>query len=78
MDLYPIFGLTMSESEHHSLDTENRRRADDHSIRIALLEQSTESIRTQLQAINGNMSKLVWLVFSALIVAVLKLVLVGA
>ena len=56
------------------LTTEDRRKADDHSIRIALLEQSMESIKQQLQGINANMSKLVWLVFTALIVAVLKMV----
>jgi hypothetical protein len=56
------------------LTAEDRRKSDDHSIRIALLEQSMESIKLQLQGINANMSKLVWLVFTALIVAVLKMV----
>ena len=51
-----------------------RRITDDHSIRIALLEQSMEAIKVQLKGINENMSKLVWLVFTALIMAVLKLV----
>lgn len=55
---------------------DERRNVTDHGIRIALLEQSMESIKIQLQGINTNMSKLVWLVFTALIVAVLKLVLV--
>lgn len=55
----------------------DRRENSDHSIRIALLEQGMESIKTQLKGINDNMHKLVWLVFSALIVAVLKLVMIG-
>lgn len=54
-----------------------RREEDDHAIRIALLEQGMDSIKKQLTGINGNMSKLVWLVFSALIIAVLKLVVLG-
>jgi hypothetical protein len=58
-------------------DGQDRRAVDDHAIRIALLEQGMESIKNQLQGINGNMSKLVWLVFSALILAVLKLVIIS-
>lgn len=67
----------MQQSNEYLLTSEDRRRADDHSIRIALLEQSMESIKQQLQGINANMSKLVWLVFTALIVAVLKLIIIG-
>ena len=58
-------------------DGDERRSNGDHAIRIALLEQGMGSIKTQLQGINANMNKLVWLVFSALILAVLKLVIVG-
>jgi hypothetical protein len=53
-----------------------RRQQSDHAIRIALLEQSMESIKVQLKGINENMSKLVWLVLTALIVAVLKLIII--
>ena len=67
----------MQQSTEYLLTSEDRRRADDHSIRIALLEQSMESIKQQLQGINANMSKLVWLVFTALIIAVLKLIIIG-
>ena len=67
----------MQQSNEYLLTNEDRRRADDHSIRIALLEQSMESIKQQLQGINANMSKLVWLVFTALIIAVLKLIIIG-
>lgn len=59
-----------------SLDDTTRKKTDDHSIRIALLEQGMDSIKDQLKAINGNMGRLVWLVFSALILAVLKLVVI--
>jgi hypothetical protein len=58
-------------------DGNERRQQADHAIRIALLEQSMESIKNQLKGINENMSKLVWLVFSALILAVLKLLFIG-
>ena len=53
-----------------------RRQQSDHAIRIALLEQSMESIKVQLKGINENMSKLVWLVLTALIIAVLKLIII--
>jgi hypothetical protein len=56
---------------------EDRRKSDaDHSIRIALLEQGMESIKNQLKGINENMTKLVWLIFSALILAILKTILI--
>jgi hypothetical protein len=75
----------MSNDNHHNgssqFDTDwtgnERRQQSDHAVRIALLEQSMESIKVQLKGINENMSKLVWLVFTALIVAVLKLVIIG-
>ncbi len=59
-----------------TFDGNERRAMSDHAIRIALLEQSMESIKVQLKGINDNMSKLVWLVFTALIVAVLKLIII--
>jgi chaperonin cofactor prefoldin len=66
----------MTQSTDSTLNHEERRRAEDHSIRIALLEHGMEAIQEQLKGINANMSKLVWLVFTALIVAVLKLILI--
>jgi chaperonin cofactor prefoldin len=66
----------MTQSNDPTLSHEERRRAEDHSIRIALLEHGMEAIQEQLKGINANMSKLVWLVFTALIVAVLKLILI--
>jgi len=57
---------------------DERRLQNDHSTRIALLEQGMESIKQQLTGINTNMNKLVWLVFTAVIIAVLKLVLIGS
>ena len=59
-----------------TFDGNERRQQSDHAIRIALLEQSMESIKVQLKGINENMSKLVWLVLTALIVAVLKLIII--
>ena len=57
---------------------DERRLQNDHSTRIALLEQGMEAIKQQLTGINTNMNKLVWLVFTAVIIAVLKLVLIGS
>jgi hypothetical protein len=58
-------------------ENERRRDSDDHGTRIALLEQSTKAIKDQLKDINGNINKLVWLVFTALILAVLKFMISG-
>lgn len=66
-----------NQSYDTTFDGTERRSNSDHAIRIALLEQSMESIKIQLRGINENMSKLVWLVFTALIVAVLKMVILG-
>jgi len=52
-----------------------RRSDNDHAIRLALLEQAMDSIRSQLSGINSSIQKLVWLVLAALIMAVLKLIL---
>ena len=51
---------------------------EDHAIRLALLEQSMEGIKGQLKAINSNISRLVWLLVGALLMAVLKLIVVGS
>lgn len=54
----------------------DRRGQNNHDVRIALLEQGMDSIKQQLKGINGNMSKLVWLIFTSLILAILKVVLI--
>jgi hypothetical protein len=59
------------------IEHERRYDGDDHGTRIALLEQSTKAIKDQLKDINGNINKLVWLVFTALILAVLKFMISG-
>lgn len=41
--------------------------------RIALLEQSTQTIKDELGKINSNISKLVWIVMTAVILAGLNL-----
>ena len=46
--------------------------------RIALLEQSTKTIKDELTKINGNLSKLVWIVVTAVILAGLNVVLSGS
>ena len=59
--------------------TEQDRRHDqiDHGTRIALLEHITASIQKQLEGINTNINKLVWLVFAALIMAGMKFFVTG-
>ncbi|MFA5899401.1 MAG: hypothetical protein WC829_09855 [Hyphomicrobium sp.] len=61
-------------SDHEPRYTYN---ADDHGTRIALLEQSTYDIKSQLKAINSNISRLVWLLVTALGFAVMKFVIGG-
>jgi len=46
--------------------------------RISLLEQSTQTIKDELTKINGNLSKLVWIVVTAVILAGLNVVLSGS
>ena len=38
----------------------------DHAIRIALLEQGMKNITIELHAINGNISKLIWIAVAAI------------
>ena len=60
------------------MTTEDRRRdTGDHGTRIALLEQSTAAIQKQLEGINVNINKLVWLVLAALVMAAMKFFLMG-
>lgn len=42
--------------------------------RIALLEQSTQTIKDELTKINANISKLVWIVMSAVVLAGLNII----
>lgn len=76
--MLPSTGSSFNSTTECPYDGDDRRVTNDHAIRIALLEQNMDGIKTQLKGINTNISKLVWLVFSALVVAVLKLVLVGS
>ncbi len=46
--------------------------------RIALLEQSTQTIKTELNKINTNISKLVWIVMSAVVLAGLNVIFNGS
>jgi hypothetical protein len=66
--------LSFREAQFEGME---RRQTEDHGVRIALLEQSTEAIKDQLKAINENITKLVWLIFSALILAIMKMVVLG-
>ena len=56
------------------LRNHGRREADDHAVRIALLEQGMAAINVQLKGINSNIGRLVWLVLVAVVGALLKLI----
>lgn len=45
--------------------------------RIALLEQSTQTIKEELSKLNTNLSRLVWIVLGAVVLAALNLVFQG-
>lgn len=49
----------------------------DHSIRIALLEQAMTGIKGELHQINANIGKLVWAVIMAIVMAFLQFMLKG-
>lgn len=56
---------------------QEERRNHDHAIRIALLEQSMDGIKTELHQINSNINRLVWAVIAALVMAAVQFVLKG-
>lgn len=45
--------------------------------RVSLLEQSTKTIKDELTKINNNISKLVWIVLAAIILAGLNVIFSG-
>jgi len=45
--------------------------------RISLLEQSTQTIKDELTKINSNLSKLVWIVITAVVLAGLNIIFNG-
>ena len=49
----------------------------DHSIRIALLEQGFKNISSELHAINANISKLIWIAVAAIGASAMQFVLRG-
>lgn len=57
----------------------DRRQAQnqDHSIRIALLEQAMKNITVELHAINGNIGKLIWVVVAAIGASGMQFILKG-
>lgn len=49
----------------------------DHAIRIALLEQGMKNITNELHAINGNISKLIWIAIAAIGASAMQFILRG-
>ena len=62
-------------SRHHHQDIGDSPR--DHAIRIALLEQAMDGIKSELHQINGNIGKLVWAVILAIVMAFVQFALKG-
>jgi len=57
----------------------DRRQAQnqDHSIRIALLEQGMKSITVELHAINANIGRLIWIAVAAIGASAMQFILKG-
>jgi len=57
----------------------DRRQAQnqDHSIRIALLEQGMKNITVELHAINDNIGKLIWIAVAAIGASGIQFILKG-
>mgnify|MGYP003663964107 FL=1 len=49
----------------------------DHATRIALLEQSINGVKTELNKINANIGKLVWAIILAIVMAFVQFALKG-
>lgn len=49
----------------------------DHSIRIALLEQGMKNITSELHGINANIAKLIWLAVAAIGTSFIQFILRG-
>ena len=64
-------------ADYEGLDRRGRYGDTDHGTRIALLEQSTQDIKRELGAINSNITRLVWLLVTALVLSVMKFALSG-
>lgn len=71
----------MSDQENHSIWSNIKSPAPpnpwDIERRVSLLEQSTKNIKEELSKINNNISKLVWIVLSAVLLALLDMVIGG-
>jgi hypothetical protein len=50
---------------------------EEHSIRIALLEQAMQNLAKELRGINGNISKLIWIAVTAVGLAVGRFIISG-
>ncbi len=61
----------------HNLPTPTPPNPWDIERRVSLLEQSTKNIKEELSKINNNISKLVWIVLTAVVIALLNMVITG-
>jgi hypothetical protein len=55
----------------------SRTREHDHDVRIALLEQSMNGIKSELHQINASIHKLVWAIILSLVAAVVQFIIKG-
>lgn len=66
-----------NDSSYRGSDRRAGEREHDHSIRIALLEQSMSGIKSELHQINSSISRLVWAVIAALVAASVQFIIRG-
>lgn len=50
----------------------------DHEVRVSLLEQAVQALNKDLEKINNNLSKLVWIAAGSLIAAVANWIMKGS
>lgn len=64
-------------TEQERLDKlEEKQR--EHEVRLAVAESDIKTIKTSISKIEGNTSKILWLVGSAIIIALLNLIFKGS
>lgn len=69
--------VNMEERRDPRVCAEHMKMMHQHATQIALLEQSVVSINKSVESINGNVSKLIWIVVGALVMSVMAWLLRG-
>lgn len=53
-----------------NVDSRMSEQVHDHEVRVSILEQTVQTLNKDLEKINNNLSRLVWIAASSLAVAV--------